>query len=45
MLKIVRINLETKKIEIETVEKGHIYEFYGGRSLSAKILLDEKNFI
>ncbi|MHA1474839.1 MAG: aldehyde ferredoxin oxidoreductase family protein [Promethearchaeota archaeon] len=41
MMKIVRINLETKEIQIEPVEKGHIYEFLGGRSLSAKILLDE----
>jgi aldehyde:ferredoxin oxidoreductase len=41
MLKIVRINLKTKKIKIEPVEKGHIYEFLGGRSLSAKIMLDE----
>ncbi len=41
MPKIVRINLETKEIKIESVEKGHSYEFYGGRALSAKILLDE----
>ncbi len=41
MTKIVRINLETKGIQIELVEKGHSYEFYGGRALSAKILLDE----
>jgi len=43
MSKIVRINLETKIINIEPVEKGHPYEFYGGRSLSSKILLDEVN--
>ena len=43
MLKIVRINLETKNIIIEPVEKRHSYEFYGGRSLSAKIMLDEVN--
>ena len=41
MLKLVRINLESKKITINPVKKGHLYEFYGGRSLSAKILLEE----
>lgn len=41
MSKIVRINLGTKEIKIEPVEKGHSYEYYGGRALSAKILLDE----
>ncbi|MHA1767419.1 MAG: aldehyde ferredoxin oxidoreductase C-terminal domain-containing protein [Promethearchaeota archaeon] len=41
MPKIVRINLETKEIKTEDIEKGHPLEYFGGRSLSAKILMDE----
>jgi aldehyde:ferredoxin oxidoreductase len=38
---ILRINLSTKEVKKEPIEKGHVLEFYAGRALSSKIVHDE----
>lgn len=41
MVDLIRINLKTKTLSKETVDRGHKWEFFAGRSLSSKIISDE----